>query len=65
MVLRKNISKGVEVMKSIDDATPEEWNALRKKPATPVADTWNNIYNNDRNITIKQHIEINHNKNMM
>lgn len=30
--------------KSIDDATPEEWNALRKKAATPVADTWNNIY---------------------
>ena len=35
------------VNKSIDDATPEEWNALRKKPATPVADTWNNIYNDD------------------
>jgi len=32
-------------MKSIDDATPEEWNALRKKTATPVADTWNHIYN--------------------
>ena len=44
MVLRKNISKGVEVMKSIDDATPEEWNALRKKTATSVADTWNNSY---------------------
>ena len=35
------------VNKSIDDATPEEWNALRKKPATLVADTWNNIYNDD------------------
>ncbi len=36
---------------SIDDATPEEWNALRKKTATPVADTWNHIYddNNDPN----------------
>ena len=33
--------------KSIDDATPEEWNALRKKSATPVADTWNHIYNDD------------------
>jgi len=32
------------VNKSIDDATPEEWDALRKKTATPVADTWNNIY---------------------
>ena len=31
-------------MKSIDDATPEEWNALRKKPATPVADAWNHVY---------------------
>ena len=31
MVLRKNISKGVEVMKSIDDATPEEWNNLNRK----------------------------------
>jgi len=34
-------------MKSIDDATPEEWNALRKKAATPVADTWNHIYNDN------------------
>jgi len=34
-------------MKSIDDATPEEWNALRKKTATPVADTWNHIYNDN------------------
>ena len=32
---------------SIDNATPEEWNALRKKTATPVADTWNHIYDDD------------------
>ena len=32
---------------SIDNATPEEWNALRKKTATPVADTWNHIYDAD------------------
>lgn len=32
---------------SIDNATPEEWNALRKKTATPVADTWNHIYDED------------------
>jgi hypothetical protein len=32
---------------SIDKATPEEWNALRKKTATPVADTWNHIYDDD------------------
>ena len=35
-------------MKSIDDATPEEWNAIRKKAATPVADTWNHIYNDNK-----------------
>ena len=34
-------------MKTIDDATPEEWNALRKKPATPVADTWNYVYDDN------------------
>jgi hypothetical protein len=32
---------------SIDNATPEEWNALSKKTATPVADTWNHIYDDD------------------
>tara|TARA_R100000315_G_C5144946_1_gene82879 strand:+ start:292 stop:642 length:351 start_codon:yes stop_codon:yes gene_type:complete len=39
-------------MKSIDDATPEEWDALNKriarhyknKPATPVSDARNHVY---------------------
>jgi len=32
---------------SIDNATPEQWNALGEKTATPVADTWNHIYDDD------------------
>ena len=35
-------------MKTIDDATPEEWDALRKKTSTPVADTWNHIYDDNK-----------------
>jgi hypothetical protein len=42
-------------MKTIDDATPEDWNALRKKPSTPVADTWNRIYD-DTNTAPKEHL---------